>query len=167
MSAVSLIVRTLSGLALVVLMACTPRWNWRQGQLDGVSYWSPCKPEVLRRSVPLAGVDRPMTLAACDAGGATWAVGAVPVRDPADASRVLDVLRRAAADNLGADEAPAPQASAARLRGRRPGGQAVILWAQWRASPGWAVQASVLAAQDSAQLTQARAMFFGDLPPTP
>lgn len=163
----SLVARALAGLALVALMACTPRWNWRQVQLEGLRYWSPCKPEVLRRAVPLAGLSRPMTLAACDAGGATWAVGAVPVSDPADAARVLAALRRAAADNLGAATPPAPQASAAQLSGRRPGGQAVILWAQWRSSPGWAVQASVLAAQDSARLSQARATFFGDLPPTP
>jgi hypothetical protein len=167
MSAVSLAARALCGLALVALMACTPRWNWRQVQLDGVSYWSPCKPEVLRRTVPLAGHSRSMTLALCDAGGATWAVGAVPVSDPADAARVLEALRRAAADNLGAITPVASQASAARLSGRRPGGQAVTLWAQWRSSPGWAVQASVLAAQDSAPLTQARATFFGDLPPAP
>lgn len=148
------------------LLGCTPTLNWRQVQLPTLSYWSPCHPQTLTRGVRLHAGAAVMRLSACDAAGATWAVGEIDLNAALQPQTVLQELRHAAMDNLGAQPSgltPLGSHGVARLQGRRPGGENVMMWVVWRVQPASVVQASVLADKDNEALNQGRAMFFGNL----
>lgn len=155
---------------LWALSACTPSLNWRQVQLPGLSYLSPCRVETQHRQVPWAGVSSGarvvnMSLSACDAGHATWAITQVEVPDAASVASALQAMRQAAADNVG-DHAPAWASGAqgvTRLQGVRPNGDAVMVWVRWIAQRQGVIQASVVAVKDEPGMGQARAMFFSNL----
>lgn len=71
-------------------IGCTPAFNWRDVSFDGqpVTALLPCKPDRGVREVPLAGVPRTMTMAGCEAGGATFTVAVVRVDNSAELAQV-------------------------------------------------------------------------------
>lgn len=96
-----------------ILSACTPTYNWREVRPEGsgVVLMMPCKPDSHARRVRLAGGDVRLTLHACSTGEVTWALAEADLGDPTRVGPALAELRRAAADNLGADrETPLPLA---------------------------------------------------------
>jgi hypothetical protein len=88
------VAHVLIALSSVWLAACTPAFNWRDVGFEGlpVSALLPCKPDRAARMVPLAGAQRPMVMAGCEAGGATFTVAVVSVSDSALLERVEDEL---------------------------------------------------------------------------
>jgi hypothetical protein len=89
---------------LAVATACTPTLDWRDVRPEGsgATLLLPCKPSSLTRDVRLAGGSVRLTLHACSAGGATWALGFADVGDAARVAAALAELRAAAIANLGA-----------------------------------------------------------------
>jgi hypothetical protein len=67
------------------LQGCTPALNWRDVTFDTlpVTALLPCKPDRGERSVPLAGANRQMVMAGCEAGGATFTVAVISLDDSA------------------------------------------------------------------------------------
>jgi hypothetical protein len=123
---------------LVLAAACAPALDWREVRPDGSGAVAlfPCRPVSHVRVVTLAGEQVRLSLHACDAGGATWALAHADVADPARATVALDELRRAATANLGsasarqlpghvAGETPNPSAGRFEVAGRVPDGAAV------------------------------------------
>lgn len=98
-----------SGLALAC-GACAPTLDWRELSLPGAGLHAafPCRPVAQQRQVPMAGATVAMTLHACEAGGATFAVALADVGDPARVGPALRGLRETGAGKLGA---PAPSSS--------------------------------------------------------
>lgn len=130
--------RALFFLVVGPMAACAPELNWRDVRPDGaLQVLFPCKPNRQTRVVPLGGRPVSYTLHACDAGGATWAVGFGDIADPAHVGSALRDLQTAAAANIGARDGeglagpalPALQAGAEvvrlRLTGRLPDGAIV------------------------------------------
>ncbi len=77
----------------MALAACTPAFNWREVGFEGlpVNALLPCKPDRGQRMVPLAalgGAQRPMVMAGCEAGGATFTVAVLNVQDAAKVQAV-------------------------------------------------------------------------------
>jgi hypothetical protein len=66
-------------------LGCTPALNWRDVAFDvmPVTALLPCKPDRGERSVPLAGANRQMVMAGCEAGGATFTVAVIRLDDSA------------------------------------------------------------------------------------
>jgi hypothetical protein len=83
--------------------ACTPALDWREVRLDaaGLVVLFPCKPDRQVRRLPLAGTVVEMSLWACSAAGATYAVGYADVGEPQRVSLALDELAASAAKNIG------------------------------------------------------------------
>jgi hypothetical protein len=83
--------------AAILLIACTPAFNWRDVGFDGtpVAALLPCKPDRGERTVSLAGAPRQMVMAGCEAGGATFTVAVVTVQDAAQAGAVQAELNAA------------------------------------------------------------------------
>jgi hypothetical protein len=77
------------------LVACTPAFNWRDVAFEGlpVAALLPCKPDRATRTVPLAGAQRQMVMAGCQAGGAMFTVAVVTVTDSGQAAQVLSELK--------------------------------------------------------------------------
>jgi len=166
--------RALGAVILGLVVGCTPALNWREWRAPAntlVALW-PCKPQQAERSVALAGRTVRLTLAQCDADGATWALTRADVGDPAQVGPALAALREAALGNIGADRpadvaglqvpgaTPYREAAAFNAAGRRPGGAAVQLRVALFAHGTTVWQATVLAPRLDAE---AAALFFGAL----
>jgi hypothetical protein len=93
-----------AALAAALVAACSPTLDWREftpeGSELGVSF--PCRPDRHARTVALAGSPVELTMYACAAGGATFALGFLDVSDPGRISAALSELLAAARRNLNA-----------------------------------------------------------------
>ncbi|MES2959550.1 MAG: hypothetical protein V4792_15270 [Pseudomonadota bacterium] len=107
-----------------VVAACTPTLDWREVRPDGTGLLAlfPCKPVGHARKLILGGNAVEMTLHACSAGGATYAVGFADVGQPQHVEPAIAELWAAAARNIGSkgSHAVAPL----RLEGMTPQPQA-------------------------------------------
>ena len=125
------------------LAACTPTLDWRTVRPDGSGLEAlfPCKPAGHARKLTLAGEVVEMTLYACTAGGATYAVGFADVGQPQRVGRALAELSAAAARNIGA--AGLPAAAPLRVEGTTPNPQAGRLSLAGRLADGQRVEEQV------------------------
>ena len=108
-----------------VAAACTPALDWRDVRPEGAGLLAlfPCKPTGHARHLVLAGAATEMTLYACSAGGATYAVGFADVGQPQRVERALAELSAAAARNIGSMGAPV--VTPLRVEGMTPNPQAL------------------------------------------
>jgi hypothetical protein len=96
------------GLAAVAcaigVTGCSPTFDWREQRLggQGLIVLLPCRPQLDERMVPLGGVPVTMRLAACTAGGLTWAAAEVEPAAGQAPSAAMQALHAAAARNVGA-----------------------------------------------------------------
>lgn len=127
-----------ASIACLVAAGCTPALDWREVRPEGsgVFVLLPCRADVQQRNLSLAGRPVRLTLAACSAGGATWALAYADLGDPSAVAPALEELRRSAAANIDGEAgsvAPlavpgaTPHAGSMRfsLAGRLPDGTAV------------------------------------------
>lgn len=128
------------------LAACTPTLDWREVRPEGsrAQAMFPCKPGGHARRVALAGTQVELSLFACTAGQATYALAFADVGDPARVGPALAELSSSASSNLQA--AGPADAAAARVAGMTPNERAV----QWR----------LAGKLPDGQAVQERAVFF-------
>jgi hypothetical protein len=150
---------TLWLIALWVLSACSPTFNWRELRPAGTPLLAlmPCKPEHATRTVPLAGAGTEMHLHSCDTGGLSFAIAWVELGDPARVDAALAQWTRAslASLRLGPEvgDAPdagwtiqlpgAPNARGLAVEGTGPQGQAVQMRAAYFARGSQVFQAAI------------------------
>lgn len=120
------------------LAGCTPAFNWRVAQHEGVPLQAlmPCKPDRADREVPLLGQGEPpvtLRMMSCDSAGVTFAVAAVRLPDGADGPAAMRRWR---------------QATWASLKQAAPAGE------DESAPPGWAVRALTLPGAEHTQAWQ-------------
>ena len=166
--------------AAAALMACSPTFDWREIRMDKdaaasampnaaasatLSAMFPCKPDRHARPIELNNRRTTMQMAVCTAGGATFALSAAAVTEPAATSAGLQQLRAAAVANVHG-EAPAltpwrvagmtPSAESARLsiRGRLPDGAPVIEHAAFFVQGLMLYQASVIGAKPNPEAVE-------------
>lgn len=145
--------------AAIVCAACAPTLDWRETRPPGsaVEALFPCKPASHARRLELAGASVEMTLYACEAGGATYALAFTDLKDPTRVTVALKALAHAAQANVGASAprmtapaqvpgmTPNAQALRAQIDGRAPDGRPVTQHVAWFAYGTQAMQATVLA----------------------
>jgi hypothetical protein len=155
-------------------IACTPDLNWRDVRPDqsGLAVLLPCKPAGHARRLTLAGVAVEMSLFACSAGGATYAVGFADVEQPQLVGRALDELVAAAARNIGSSGShtvaplrvegmtPQPQAGRQAFAGQLADGQRVEEQVAVFARGTRVYQATAVGTRLGAEATET---FFGSL----
>lgn len=131
--------RRLPLLLVCALMACTPTLDWREVRpaASAVVTMFPCKPASHARQVLLADRKVELTLFACTAGDATYALSYADVREPSQVSAALLALKTSAWANVRAlppvstqpmqQQGMTPNAEAARwqVTGQLPNGQTV------------------------------------------
>jgi hypothetical protein len=131
----------IAGAAAILAGACSPTFNWREVPSggDGAELVTllPCKPDRARREMSLGDQSVTVSMAGCEAGGATFAVAQVSAADAAQAQRWLAAWRgQAHAQWAGGniDERPASVARAAsvpaplRIDASRARQQIRLLW---------------------------------------
>ena len=91
-----------AAVALTVLTACNPTFNWRDVRPEGtrLALLLPCKPDKAQRTVPMANQQTEMNLLSCDAGGVTFAVSLADVNDAGKTSAVLTQWQSATLTNI-------------------------------------------------------------------
>jgi hypothetical protein len=85
-----------------LLLACTPKFDWREVRGAGAPYsvMLPAKPASQARPINLDGVQVSMTMTAAEAGDVTFAVGTAELPDPAAAQRALAAMKTALVKNI-------------------------------------------------------------------
>lgn len=150
--------RSLLLLALLCT-ACSPALNWRETRLTNASLVAllPCEPDHATRSVPLGGVPTELTMAGCDAAGATFAIMVAEV-PAAQAGSLLAGWRTATLANIHARDIQTqaflprgvlavPESVRVTASGQRADGRPVAAQAVW--------VARLVSGQSAAQLVHA------------
>ncbi len=155
----------------LLLQACSPSLNWRDVRLDQTPVLAlfPCKPERAAREVSMGDQTLTLTLLACDAGDAKFALAYADTKDADKTGPLLALWRSITLDNM---RATAPQdvpvnikgvtgssATGVLANGSHPDGTAVVLQAVWFASGSRIFQASVYS--DVARSQVAETYFAG------
>lgn len=93
--------------ASILLMACSPKYDWRDYRSPDAPYrvMFPGKPATYTRSVNLDGLKVDMTMTATEIEGAMYAVGSAQAPDAAKARSALDAMKIALVRNIGATTA--------------------------------------------------------------
>lgn len=93
---------TIAALALPLLAACSPKYNWRDYSPPDAAYrvTFPAKPASYSRSVNLDGKTIEMAMTAAEVDGAVFAVGAAQASDPAAAQAALGAMKTALVRNI-------------------------------------------------------------------
>ncbi|TWC65146.1 hypothetical protein FB597_10789 [Herbaspirillum sp. SJZ099] len=99
--------------AAIVLVACSPKYNWRESSDNGAHFvvLLPGKPASATRTIDLDGPKVEMSMIAADIDGTTFAVGTAELADNAAADRALDAMGAALLNNIGGkatDRPPLP-----------------------------------------------------------
>ena len=91
-----------AAVALTVLTACNPTFNWRDVRPDGtrLALLLPCKPDKAQRTVAMASQPTEINLLSCDAGGVTFAVSMADVNDAGKTDAVLAQWQSATLTNI-------------------------------------------------------------------
>lgn len=157
----------------LLLAACDPTFNWREVRADTSDLLAmlPCKPDRATRPVTLGGQSVELTMAGCDAGGATFAVSYATLADPSRANEVLVQWREVTLVNM---RAAAPRDAPFALKGalalpasvqtvsvgQRADGLPVLAHAAWFARGSQVFHAVVYADKLSPEVAEA---FFSGL----
>ena len=146
-----------AAVALAVLTACNPTFNWRDVRPDGtrLALLLPCKPDKAQRTVAMASQPTEMNLLSCDAGGVTFAVSMADVNDAGKTDAVLAQWQSATLTNIKAAspitrhafKVPGLAAAAVMVKatGQRGNGQAVSSQAAYFAQDSRVFQAVMYA----------------------
>ncbi|MEO8022555.1 hypothetical protein [Polaromonas sp.] len=140
---------------LVLLMACSPAFNWREVRPDNtaLSLLLPCKPDKATRSVPLGGQTTELAMLGCDAGGATFAIAVATVKDASQMAAALTGWRAATLANMKATDAG--QSAPLKLPGASVQPSALLVQATGQRANGSAVQSQAAYFTHGAQVFQA------------
>ena len=146
-----------AAVALTVLTACNPTFNWRDVRPEGtrLALLLPCKPDKTQRTVPMASQSTEMNLLSCDAGGVTFAVSMADVNDAGKTGAVLAQWQSATLINIKAGSSPtrdafklpglATGAVMVKATGQRANGRAVSSQAAYFAQDSQVFQAVMYA----------------------
>lgn len=88
--------------AILLLSACSPRYNWREIRGEGAPYsvMLPAKPASHSRTINLDGNQVTMTMTAAEVNGVTFAVGTAELADAAKAANAVASMKTALLRNI-------------------------------------------------------------------
>ncbi|HEV7856676.1 MAG TPA: hypothetical protein VGO72_06935 [Herminiimonas sp.] len=89
--------------AALAIMACSPKFDWRDVRNDSASYMvaMPDKPVTFSRDIDLQGVKVSMTMTAAEIDNVTFAVGTAELPDATQAQVSLNAMKIALVRNIG------------------------------------------------------------------
>jgi hypothetical protein len=87
----------------LILIACSPKYNWREvrGTAAPFVVTLPAKPATHARTVNLDGTQVTMTMTGAEVDDVTFAVGSAELADPALAEKSLEAMKTAMVRNIG------------------------------------------------------------------
>lgn len=135
--------------------ACSPALDWRELRPAGTALevLMPCKPASHARHIALAGAEVELTMHACRAADATWALAHADIADASKVAPALEGLAQAAQRNVGASGASPSEPAA--VRGMTPNAAARVLRIAGRLPDGRAVHETVVLFAHGTRVVQA------------
>ena len=123
--------------ALLVLVACSPSFNWREVHPENtrLSLLLPCKPDKAQKVVPLGDQPTLLFMLGCEAAGATFAVAVADLGDAAKAAPALAQWQSLTLANMKADPGTS-QVLVLKLPGAAPGPPPLRMLARGRRADG-------------------------------
>jgi hypothetical protein len=99
----SLLVRLPLLLLACWLIACTPKFDWREVRAVDAPFSAtfPAKPATHTKAINLDGLPVNMTMTAAETGGITFAVGSAPLSDASKVPAALQAMKLALLRNIG------------------------------------------------------------------
>jgi len=87
---------------VVMLSACSPKYNWREVHDDKLQFsvLMPQRPTSFSRHIDLDGTTVDMTMTAADIDGLSFAVGTATLADAAQTAKALQSMRTALLNNI-------------------------------------------------------------------
>ena len=105
------VARIVLALSLTPLLGCSPEYNWRELRPPGLGYQAmfPGKPDSASRDVVVSGQTLAMNLSAAQAGGHSFSVGVLQLKNnaPENRDQILAALRAQMLRNIAATESAA------------------------------------------------------------
>lgn len=88
---------------LVLLAACSPKFDWREVRGAGAPYIAtlPGKPASHTRQIDLDGLPVTMTMTATEVDDVVFAIGAAELKDPMQTPKALHAMKTALIKNIG------------------------------------------------------------------
>jgi hypothetical protein len=95
--------RCLLAATLLMLAACSPRYNWRDIRGEGAPYVvaMPARPASFSRNIDLNGTRVNMTMTAAEVDNNTFAVGTAELPSAQQAQTALEAMKEALVRNIG------------------------------------------------------------------
>lgn len=127
--------KILSTAAILMLLACSPQFDWREVRGSNAPFrvLMPAKPASFSREVQLAGLKLNMQMTAADAAGVNFAVGSVRLDEPGKAGIVAEAMKDGMLKNVQGQitkTADSPD-GVVEVQGKLPGGEAVTMAARF------------------------------------
>lgn len=127
--------KILSTAAILMLLACSPQFDWREVRGSNAPFrvLMPAKPASFSREVQLAGLKLNMQMTAADAAGVNFAVGSVRLDEPGKAGIVAEAMKDGMLKNVQGQitkTADSP-VGVVEVQGKLPGGEAVTMAARF------------------------------------
>jgi len=147
--------------ALLALVACSPKLDWREVRGGDAPYTAllPGKPASFSRQIDLHGIKMTMQMQATDVDGSTFAIGSAKLPDSAQALAALEGMKDGMLKNINGRVTSEKAAGASlattngsrqtrsydvEARGNLQNGRAVVLAARFVASDQWVYQAVIM-----------------------
>jgi hypothetical protein len=92
-----------AALAGVLLLGCSPTYDWREIRGDGAAYlvMLPAKPSSHTRAVTLDGMQVQMTMTGAETDGVSFTVATAQLADAGQAHKALQAMKTAMVRNIG------------------------------------------------------------------
>jgi hypothetical protein len=112
--------KILSTAAILMLLACSPQFDWREVRGNDAPFrvLMPAKPASFSRDMQLAGLTLNMQMTAADAAGVNFAVGSVRLDDPGKAGVVAEAMKDGMLKNIQGRSRKRPAAPTVSLKCR-------------------------------------------------
>ena len=134
--------------SLILLIACSPKFDWRdaRGSNAPFSILMPGKPMSDSKDMQLEGLAIKMDMLAGEAGGISFAVGSTKVEDPGKSGLVMEAMKKGMLMNIqGTPEATTSiGADMLEVRGKLRNGQPIMMLARFLIRGPWVYQIIML-----------------------
>lgn len=112
---------------LTALLACSPRFDWREIKGARYTVWLPAKPATLTRTIVIGGHPTEMTMTGAQAGGADFAIGILQLQAGETAEETIAAMRAGMLKNIDAKSPHNLPSDVLRAEGKDAQGRTVKL----------------------------------------
>lgn len=144
----SVIHRAVLFVSLVLLSACSPKFDWRDARSNDAPYTilMPGKPMSDSKDLQLEGISLKMSMLAGEAGGISFAVGSTRAEDAGKAGLIMEAMKKGMINNIQgtAETTKTTAPDTVEVRGKLRNGQPIMMVGRFLIRGPWVYQIVML-----------------------